>query len=290
MNKLFSIFFSLFGLIVCAQKPIEINDSHYKLILPRNVNMETLELQCLEQAKLRAIEKECGVRISEVTINNVSEQNGDIDQSFQTLTKTQVNGEWIRDTKDPVFKWTCSGSALEVEAFVSGLVQKFPEEGRVKLNLLTATDKALKNTTTQFKDGSNLYLQVKASQKGYLSVYYVDHITNIAYRLFPSSSKNNIDMVTIQGDKAYTLFAGATDIAEHEQSPALNTYLSSNKKPQIDELVVIYSDSNLKKPMLSYDNSSKLYTLTLEDFYTWKAGLYGKNNQVSIGTIPITIQ
>lgn len=290
MNKLFSIFFSLFGLFVYAQKPIEINDSRYKLLLPRNVNMETLELQCLEQAKLRAIEKECGVRISEVTINNVREQNGDIDQSFQTLTKTQVNGEWIRDTKDPVFKWTCSGSALEVEAFVSGLVQKFPEEGRVKLNLLTATDKALKNTTTQFKDGSNLYLQVKASQKGYLSVYYVDHITNIAYRLFPSSSKNNIDMVTIQGDKAYTLFAGATDIAEHEQSPALNTYLSSNKKPQIDELVVIYSDSNLKKPMLSYDNASKLYTLTLEDFYTWKASLYGKNNQVSIGTIPITIQ
>jgi hypothetical protein len=290
MKKLITLIFSLFGLVVSAQRPIEISDSRYSMVLPRNMSMENVELQCLEQAKLRAIEKECGIRISEVTINNVSEQADGVNQTFQTLTKTQVNGEWIRDTKEPTFKWTCEGNTLEVEATVSGLVQKFPDEGRVKLNLLTATDKAFKNTTTQFRDGSNLYLQLKASQKGFISVYYVDHVANTAYRLFPNASNNSLDMVGIQGDKSYTLFAGATGIDEHAQSPALNTYLSSNKKPQIDELVVIYSDSNLKKPMLNYDNTSKMYTLSIEEFYTWKAGLYGKNNQVSIGTIPITIQ
>jgi len=230
MKTFLSLQLLLASLFVFSQKPIEIKETRYKMELLRNTTMESLELQCLEQAKLRAIEKECGVRISEVTINNVSEQAGGLNQTFQTLTKTQVNGEWIRDTEAPTFLWTCSSNKLEVEATVSGLVQKFPDEGRVKLNLLTATDKALKNTTTQFKDGSNLYLQLKASQKGFISVYYVDHVANTAYRLFPNASNNSLDMVGIQGDKSYTLFAGATNIEEHAQSPALNTYLSSDKK------------------------------------------------------------
>jgi len=42
--------------------------------------------------------------------------------------------------------------------------------------------------------------------------------------------------------------------------------------------------------MLNYDNTAKMYTMSIDDFYSWKAGLYGKNNQVTIGTIPITIE
>lgn len=290
MNKLFSLFFTLLSITLFAQKPIDILETRYKMTLNRNTSMEALEQQCLEQAKLRAIERECGVRISEVTINNVNEKNGGVNQSFQTLTKTQVNGEWVRDTKDPEFRWTCMGNTLEVEAIVSGLIQKFPEEGRVKLNLLTATDKAFKNTTTLFNDGAQIFLQVKSSQKGFLSIYYLDHVLNKAYRLFPGPNYNSLDMVPLKGDKAYTLFAGATEFVEHPQCAELNTGLSSDVKPQMDELVVIYSDAELRKPLLELDKSARLYTLSMEDFYTWKAGLFGKNNQVTIGTIPITIK
>ncbi len=290
MNKLLPLFFSLLSMGTIAQKPIDVIDTRYKMTLPRNTSMEALEQQCLEQAKLRAIEKECGVRISEVTINNVNEKDGGMNQSFQTLTKTQVNGEWVRDTQAPEFKWSCSGNTLEVEAIVSGLVQKFPDEGRVKLNLLTAADKSFKNTSTLFNDGSQLFLQVKSSQKGFLSIYYIDHVVNKAYRLFPGPNYNSLDMVPMKGDKSYTLFAGATEFTEHPQCTELTTGLSSDVKPQIDELVVIYSDAELRKPLLDLDKSARLYALSIEDFYTWKAGLYGKNNQVSIGTIPITIQ
>jgi len=290
MKKLLPLFFGVLSLTIHGQQPIEILDTKYKMILPKNVSMETLEQQCLEQARLRAIEQKCGTRVSEVTINNVNEKNGGINESFQSLTKTQVNGEWVRDTRAPEFRWTCSGNTLEVEAIVSGLVQKFPDEGRVKLNLLTATDKSFKNTTTLFKDQSQLFLQVKSSQKGFLSIYYIDHVVKKVYRLFPGPNYNSLDMVPMKGDKSYTLFAGATEFTDHPQCTELTTGLSSDVKPQIDELVVIYSDTELRKPLLDLDKSAKLYTLSIEDFYTWKAGLYSKNTQVSVGTIPITIE
>jgi hypothetical protein len=290
MKHLATLFFYLITIIAFAQKPIEVTNARYKMVLQRNTSMEELEQQCLEQAKLRAIEKECGVRISEVTINNTGENGGGLNQSFQSLTKTQVNGEWIRDTKVPAFIWTCAGGTLELETIVSGTIQKFPEEGRVKLNLLTATDRAFKNKTTKFNDGSNLYLQVQASQKGYLSIYYVDHVANKVYRLFPGPNKNNMDMVPMKNDKVYALFSGTTEFPEHPQSSELTAGLSSDIKPQIDEIVVIYGDTELKKPLLDFDTASKLYALSIQDFYSWKANLYSKNNQVTVGSIPITIE
>jgi hypothetical protein len=89
-----------------AQKPIQVSGS-YSMVLERNRTIEETEKICIEQARLTALAAAFGTSVTETTVNSTYDKNGNTDNSFHVLTRTNVGGEWIADDASPLINWHC---------------------------------------------------------------------------------------------------------------------------------------------------------------------------------------
>lgn len=282
------LFFALILTTSChAQKQVTVKAT-YDMALPRNLSMEQLETRCIQEAKIKAIQKEFGTRNSQVTVNNVKEVNGAFSEEFESRITQQENAEWLKDLEEPVIKWTYGANSLSVEVTVTGIIQSFPDEGNVSLKIETASDESFSNPTTDFKSGASFYMNLIASSSGFVTVYYKSSDNNRVYRVLPKNS--NMNMCEIAPDKKYYACTNHQKTESQLDSEGLRFYLGDNVNFQTDELIVIYSKKECVKPILSLEAKDEPYGLSFSEFTDWKLGLYKSNNQVTIKTIPIFIR
>ncbi|MFM9004197.1 MAG: hypothetical protein ACKOSR_01650, partial [Flavobacteriales bacterium] len=115
----------IFSFTSSAQKLIDVN-GEYSMVLRKDITMNELERLCIEQARLRCIEREGGLRVSESTVSQVKDSDGKASDTFNSLSSTQVQGEWVADITPPLVRWSCTPSGigeLEVTAKVHGKVR-----------------------------------------------------------------------------------------------------------------------------------------------------------------------
>ena len=287
MKTSFWICLLLYTTTIFGQKNSKINGT-YTLTLSRNITIEQAEQRCVEQARLKAIGEAFGYRVSEVTVNRVDESNRQVKEDFQSITQTQVQGEWISDIQSPKITWVCHENQLSVSASVFGEARSFPEGGKLKWSLNTCAYADCINPNTEFKNNSNLYLQVKASESGYINVYYWDHKGKEMFRIFPSAAHNEMKGVKIKADESYTLFHSPSSFSDHPQMLDLQLTISDeNDQMQTDEIIVIYSKKEIQKPLLTLREG--LYSIDERTFLEWKSNIYSKDNLVDAQMIPVTI-
>jgi hypothetical protein len=267
--------------------------AEYSMILSRTATMEQTETACLEQARLKAIGDEFGYVVSETTISNVNDSNGKVNDQFSVLTNTNVKGEWIKDTAPAEIVWGCVGNDYQVTVKVLGEVRAIKKEGKTKLNFFSCSPYDVTAQKFIFKNNERLNCSLTSSQAGYVSIYYLDHTSNEAIRLLPSTSYNHLDGVEIQPDTPYILFNKAYTNQFKEMtsnSSDLILGLPEGKDQIIDEIVVIYSPEPFAKPILSKDKSTNaLPSLKISEFEKWKTELISRNSEVVTTTIAITI-
>jgi len=251
--------------------------------------MEQLEQLCIEQARLRAIGDAFGYSLSETTVDNTKEGNSGLSNSFAVLTKTNVQGEWLRDKTEPQLNWVPSGKTLKLTATVEGVIREFPKTGKAKIAIHLSNDKEMRNEVTQFKDGQDLFASFQSSSKGHLSVFYLDHSTQEVYRLIPSATGNDLNSVEMQADKIYQLFQTPSPFPENKSIPSLELGLPAGKDIQLDELIFIYSPKEIKKPSLNYNSDAKMYLMKYSEFEQWKTTSAQSNPEAVIKSVAITI-
>ena len=271
-----------------AQKEKEVRAS-YSMELPKNLTMEQLEQSCIEQARLKAIGDAFGYLISETTVDKTQENSAGFNGSFAVLTKTNVQGEWLRNISEPLLNWEPANKTLKLTATVNGVIREFPKTGKAKIEIHLSNDPKMSNDITLFKDGQDLFASFQSSSKGNLSVFYVDHSSNEVYRLIPSASSNDKNTVEVLSDKVYQLFQIVSPFSENKSIPALSLSLPNGKDIQMDELVFIYSPADIRKPSLTYNSDAKMYLMKFTEFEQWKTTSVQTNPEAVIKSVTISI-
>jgi len=251
--------------------------------------MEQLEQSCVEQARLKAIGDAFGYLIFETTVDKTQENSAGFNNSFAVLTKTNVQGEWLRNTSEPQLNWEPANKTLKLTATVNGVIREFPKTGKAKIEIHLSNDSKMSNDITLFKDGQDLFASFQSSSKGNLSVFYVDHSSNEVYRLIPSATNNDLNTVEVLSDKVYQLFQTVSPFSENKSIPALSLSLPNGKDIQTDELVFIYSPADIRKPSLSYNSDAKMYLMKFTEFEQWKTTSVQTNPEVVVKSVAITI-
>jgi len=274
-----------------AQKKLEVTRS-YTMLLSRTKTMEATEAECIEQARLIAIAKEFGTTVTETTVNNTTDVNNKADNSFAVLTRTLVKGEWINDTEQPAIKWQCDGNNMSVTASVQGYIRELPKVGKAEVKFYTCSPGDPKRIKTEFKDGESLNAHFSSSQEGYFSVYYVDHTSQTALRIFPAAGGQHADNVPLKADKEYTLFNRrcAQEYNWGNITSELQLEIPAGKQVVMDEVVMVFSPEAYSKPMLKnteIDNS--LGELTSVAFEQWATELKSRQAQALVQRMSITI-
>ena len=257
--------------------------------LPKNITMEQLEQRCIEQARLKAIGDAFGLVLSETTVDNAQESAAGYVGSFAVLTKTNVQGEWLRDKSEPLLNWEPSGKTLKLTATVTGVIREFPKTGKSRVVIHLSNDRHMTNEVSQFKNGQDLFASFQTSSKGHLSVFYIDHSTEEVYRLIPSATGNDLNSIEVQADKVYELFQTTSPFPENKSIPSLELGLPAGKDIQMDELVFVYSPKDIRKPSLTYNAEAKMYVMGLGEFEQWKTSSAQSNPEAVIKSMAISI-
>jgi hypothetical protein len=276
---------------IYAQKPREAAAT-YTMVLSRTSTMQETETLCIEQARLKAIADAFGYSISETTVGSVSDQNGKVNDAFNVLTKTSVKGEWISDTAPPKLEWKCENNELSVTAFVSGKIRENSKEGKTEVEFYPCLPSDYRIETVSFRSGQTLNTFFRSARKGYLSVFYVDHTTSEAYRVFPSPAYSSLDHLEVNADQDYVLFnrSYASQFAGYPATVDLTMELPADKSQVLDEIVAVYSPEPYKKPMLSKPSGENpLPKLRFDEFNDWITNLKSLNNQAVIKSVSLPV-
>lgn len=274
-----------------AQKPRDATAT-YTMVLSRTSTIQETESLCIEQARLKAIADTFGMSVSETTVGNVSDQNGKVTDVFNVLTKTSVRGEWISDTAPPKLEWNCENNELSVTAVVTGKIRENSKEGKTEVEFYACLPTDYRTETTSFRSGQTLNTFFRSARTGYLSVFYVDHTTGEAYRVFPSPAYSSMDHLEVNADQDYVLFnrSYASQFAGYPATVDLTMEVPADKSQVLDEIVAVYSPEPYKKPMLSKPSSTQsLPALSHEALEDWFTQLKSNNKDAVVKSAKVSV-
>jgi hypothetical protein len=261
------------------------------MALERNRTIEETEKICIEQARLTALAAAFGTTVTETTVNSTYDKNGNTDNSFHVLTRTNVGGEWIADDASPLINWHCQNEELHVRVDVTGTARAFPKKGKSDLVFFTCTATDNKREANNFKEHETLNAVFQSAQSGYMAVYYIDRQSQIASRLLPTAAGKNTDALQVTADARYILFNRATahSYGWGSMNSEIELSLPAGKTSVMDEVVVVFAPEPFSKP-LHTGSKEGLSELPLAEFENWLTALkvrqpLAKEKRVTISII-----
>lgn len=278
----------IFSFISSAQKLIDVN-GEYSMVLRKDITMNELERLCIEQARLRCIERECGLRVSESTVSQVKDSDGKASDTFNSLSSTQVQGEWVADITPPLVRWNCNPSGigeLEVTVKVHGKVRPQNESNQSSIFFKACLPCSPPHYIDTFKNGQSLEAIFKAGNNGYLSVFYIDHTANMAQRILPDAAMSASDWVEVKADEEYHLFSHN---APRGMQQSLSVEMPGNETMIQDELIVVFATTKYNKPMMSKPEQGQLPSFSSAELQSWMTKLAAVNPTFVKKTMAIPI-
>lgn len=263
----------------------------YKYIAGANESLNYAKQTALQRAKLQAIADEFGTVISSTTTtrieNSQSDGSGHSDVQVQSLSSSDVRGEWIKTIGEPKFKTIVDDDlGFVITVKVTGEIR---ERKQAEIDLKTL---CLRNGTgiecqaTTFADGDDLNLLFKAPIDGYLAVYLTDY--SDAFCLLPYQNQQESAM-PIKKNREYIFFS-AQKAPLAMQSVVDEYHLTCGSKEELNRIYIIFSPQPFTKAIDERGDGTLPRYLSLKDFQAWlsKARLYDES--MTCTTIDITIK
>ena len=275
MKKVLLYLLLLLPTAAFAQK-MKTVEGQYTYHAPENVTLEEAKRVALDRAKLTAIADAFGTLVTQSNTTIMSNQNGKTDSRFFSLGGSEVKGEWIETTKEPIYIIRYEGNMLVVSVEVSGRVREITNAG------IDFTAKILRNGTeekfesNEFRSGDDMYLYFKSPVDGYLAVYLLDETTQEVFCLLPYRASGE-GAYRIEHDKTYILFS-----SEHEQeNPSIvDEYtMTCNRETEFNDIYVIFSSNSFTKANTNETTDEILpRQLSYEEIQRWLTKLRIKKN------------
>lgn len=280
--------------VTYAQKMQKVTAT-YTYFAPENVTLEEAKRTALDRAKLTAIADAFGTLVTQSNTTLITNQNGETDSRFFSLGGSEVKGEWIETTQEPVYEIKYEGNMLVVSVEVSGRIREIVGAGiDFKAHVLrNGIDD--KYESDDFKSGDDLYLSFRTPVNGYLAVYLID-AEGQAYCLLPYRSQTE-GIYTVRANQRY-LFFSTKEALQDERSMVDEYVMTCERESEHNQIYVIFSPKPFMKAVDR--ESAKEITddaiagfpreLSSSEFRKWLAKTWTHDQNMSVKMIPITIR
>lgn len=242
---------------VSAQKVRNVS-GEYTYYPPETMSLEQAKAAAVERARLDAIAREFGANVSQTNTVAVSVRNDDSQTDFQSLGSTEVNGDWLGDTREPEISVAYEGDMLMISVKVWGKVR---ERKRADFELSVKT---LCNgiESEKFKNNDRFSVRFRSPVKGYLSIWLADDNLRQVYCLLPYDNANG-QAREVQSRKEYTLLSTADELYPYREE----TILTAEQDVEFNRLVFIFSTAGFAMPLT--EQGEYLPELSTADFDRW---------------------
>jgi hypothetical protein len=241
----------------------------------------------LERAQLETIANTFGTKISQYNSTTVSNNNGKSDIDFQSISSSDVQGEWIETIGEPLYEISYEQEMLIVKCHVKGIIR---EATGTTIDL---SAKILRNGTedkfesSEFKNGDDLYLSFQSPVDGYLAVYLVD-ADEQAFCLLPYRNQTT-GIYPIAANHRYLFFN--ENSASKEERPLVDEYvMTCERSLEHNKIYVIFSPNQFVKAVDDNLQDGLPRQLNFKDFNKWLANCRKKDTNLTLQMIPITIE
>ena len=260
-----------------AQK-MQMVTATYTYYAPENVTLEEAKHTALDRAKISAIADAFGTLVTQNNSTVITNQNGKSDNRFFSLGGSEVKGEWIETTKEPIYNIKYEGGMLVVSVEVSGSIREIVSTG------IDFTAKILRNGTeekfesSEFRSGDDMYLYFKSPVDGYLAVYLFDETTQEVFCLLPYKASGE-GVYKIEHDQPYIFFSAkyAPDRAIIDEYK-----LICNREAEYNDIYIIFSQNIFAKSQTKEMADTQPRQISFEDFQKWLSKTRKVNNSMTI--------
>lgn len=266
-------------------------------------NKELFELKCIETARVNAIENTFGKVVmqgnSTYIQNSTNNTKNESYNSFNFISDTYVNGEWVSDIEKPKVEYlTVKGYNDKPEIWIKVNVQGYVKEittAPISFQFSTLScDNNINCKSEEFKDKQDIFFYFKAPVSGYLAIYLDVPPENKTYKIFPYQLAKNPSNIRLEKDKEYILFSKKKNSLP-EQVNEIVLSLTKPNKPEVNKLFVLFSpDQEIVKPLLTTNKSTEKNfqlpdSISSPEFQKWIQLLKSYNKTIQVSTSYITI-
>ncbi|MDE7089686.1 MAG: DUF4384 domain-containing protein, partial [Prevotella sp.] len=103
MLRVFLISVLLAVCVVSFAQKVQKVTATYTYYAPENVTLEEAKRTALDRAKIQAIANTFGTLITQNNSTVTTNLNGESDSRFYSLGRSEVKGEWVETTKEPIY-------------------------------------------------------------------------------------------------------------------------------------------------------------------------------------------
>lgn len=253
------------------------------------MSVEEAKRVALDRAKIQAIADEFGTIVSQSTSTIISNKNGESSTKFFSLSGSDVKGEWIETIGEPEYNISFENHFIVV---VCNVIGKIKEQTESKIDLIAVTLRngtELKFSSTDFKDGDDMFLYFESPIDGNLSVFLIDQSAKNVFMILPYSNSTD-GSVKIKKNTPYILFSKKC-APELERAKVIEYTLTCEDDIEYNDLVCIFSPKIHYKPKAQsgYGDNTLPPSLNYESFIKWKNSIQKvSGNQIEIIQIKIT--
>ena len=251
------LIFPAFTFPAYAQKVRNVS-GEYIYYPPENLSLEQAKVIAIERARLEAIANEFGTNVSQSNTTVVANRNGESDIKFQSYGSSDVNGDWLADTKDAEIAVSYDSGMLVVKAKVWGKVR---ERKRAELELSIQT---LCNgrESEKFNNNDRFSVRFRSPVNGYLSIWLADDNLKQVYCLLPYENAGGIAR-EIRSRLEYLMLTTSDETYPYREE----TVLTTECDVEYNRLLFLFSTTPFMMPLT--EQGEYVPELVSADFDKW---------------------
>lgn len=275
---LFLIAFLSFAIGAFAQKIVTIR-GEYTYYAPENISLEQAKQTAIERAKIEAIALEFGTNISQTNTATLTNSDGQSSSTFSSIGISEVKGDWLVNTKEPIITINYNEGMLIVTAIV---------EGKVRERVNTEYDLSIKTLcnnveSERFNNNDRFSVRFRTSKKGYVALFLIDDKIGQAYCLLPYETADGSARIVTNKEEYIFLSTQDPTYPYTEE-----TILTTDSEIDHNRLIIIFSTNEFHMPLT--DRGEFLPELSVERFDKWLNKNRMRDDNMSVTTKKLEIK
>lgn len=216
---------------------------------PHTESPEEARRKAIQEAQIDALAKAFNVSVSERTIHISDTHDGHTTNLGRSVGESEVNGDWLRNLKDP---------DINVEPVEHGNiyhVKVYGEARERKFNKIDVDCRLLCNGTDPDKDrlrgevyyeGDELYVYFVSPVDGWLAIYLIDDDEERTTQCLVPYDNQREPSYPIRANQEYVFFSKRTAEPQYVDN-VTRMITEARKKMDLNDLYVIFSPNQFSK-------------------------------------------
>lgn len=251
------------------------------------MSRDECKMRALEGARVEAIKSEFGTIVTQdIMQHDVVNRQGE-STFFSSLSSSEVQGEWIADTKEPVYQYSLDNDGnMAVTCTVTGRARELSNETVDFKTLALRNGNEERFADTSFNDGDDLKVLLKTPVDGYASVFMIDE-HHVIYALLPYTSDNS-SAVKVKRGKEYVFFD--REKADESFGCIDELQLAASDACVYNRIYVVFSPNKYSRAIDEFTDSNHPRSMSYDTFNKWLIKSRKLDPQMSVKIINLKIK